>query len=236
MNFLPWILVALIPGCFNVPVAFKQLIEDCKFLPFFEPYKIPGVWFWAIAQFALPCLVFWFMTLRTLPLINFELVGEAVLFGVGFITLMNTRTDTGFFRLDIKTFYARLVGIAYDLIASHETRRTAAFWTDVEQDLNEDLQLVPGLNFLENYFKVDVSLSAAQKELRQKKVEDVRKKRSQSEQVKAILALMDVRRADLPDVLRRFGCSDDLLKAYFPSYRKDQPRMTRQLTTASPKK
>lgn len=216
-KWLPWILVALIPGLLNLLVAFKQLADDCKFLPFFEPEKTPGVWIWAIAQLAFPSVLFWLTDSFYLqPEINFSLIGRTIGFGLGFITIMNARTETGFFTLDIKTFYTRIVRLAYDLIAAQETARTAGFWVDVEQELLKKItDFTDGLNFLENYFKRDVSLSPEQIEDRQRKLEEARIKPLKSEQVKAIVALMDVRRMDLPSLLHRFGFSDEFMKKYF---------------------
>ena len=220
INWLPWLLVLAIPGVINVVVACKQLVDDCKFLPFFEPLKTGGVWVWAAAQFLFPCFLFWMTTsMTTRPTIDWALVSQALGFGMGFVTLMNARTDTGFFTLDIKIVYARLIRVAYALIASKETGRTAAFWTDVERILNGCPDLTDGIDFLENYFRNDVSLTAEQKASRQEKLDAVLKKTSRAQQAEAILALMDVRRADLPDMLLRFGCSPNFLKKYFPKAR-----------------
>lgn len=219
-DWLPWILVAAIPGVINVVVAFKQLADDCKFLPFFEPLSTWGVWVWAVGQFLFPCALFWVTTsLSTRAAIEPALIAQAVGFGLGFITLMNARTDTGFFTLDLKIIYARLVSVAYALIASKETGRTAAFWTDVERHLNDTSNLTDGLDFLENYFRTDVSLTPEQKEVRQQKLTAVRQQISRTDQAEALLALMDVRRADLPMMLQRFGFSPEFLQKYFPRAR-----------------
>jgi hypothetical protein len=220
VNWLPWLLVVSIPGVINVIVAFKQLADDCKFLPFFEPLKTWGVWLWAAAQFFFPCALFWMATAMAeppanRPAIDAELVSQALAFGMGFITLMNARTDTGFFTLDIKIIYARLIRVAYALIAAKETGRTASFWTDVERALNNTLDLTDGIDFLENYFRSDVSLTPEQRAERQRKLDAVRSKKSRADQAEALLALMDVRRTDLPNMLRRFGCDGDLLNKYF---------------------
>ncbi len=220
MNWLPWLLVVSIPGVINVIVAFKQLADDCKFLPFFEPLKTWGVWLWAVAQFFFPCVLFWMTTgmvapPANAPEIDAAQVSKALGFGMGFITLMNARTDTGFFTLDIKIIYARLIRVAYALIAAKETGRTASFWTDVERALNKTLDLTDGIDFLENYFRSDVSLTPEQRADRQRKLDAVRSKKSRADQAEALLALMDVRRADLPNMLRRFGCDGDLLNKYF---------------------
>jgi hypothetical protein len=220
MDWLPWLSVLALPGLINVAVAFKQLADDCKFLPFFEPFKTGGVWVWAAAQFLFPCFLFWMTTsMAVRPTVDWNLVSQALGFGVGFITLMNARTDTGFFTLDIKIVYARLIRVAYALIASKETGRTAIFWTDVERVLNLCPDLTDGIDFLENYFRNDVSLTAEQKNSRQEKLDAVLKKSSRADQAEAILALMDVRRTDLPNLLLRFGCSSDFLKKYFPKAR-----------------
>ncbi|MDX2097321.1 MAG: hypothetical protein SFW36_06050 [Leptolyngbyaceae cyanobacterium bins.59] len=217
LKLWPWVIVALIPGEINLMVAFKQLADDCKFLPFFEPYQSWGVWWWSLVQLASPSLLFWMMAnLGSKPAIDYDLITQAIGFGIGFVTVLNSRTDTGFFTLNLKIVYARFVAVAYALIASKETRRTAAFWTDVERQLNLATDLSEGLDFLENYFRTDVSLTPEEKANRQQRLVEVRQKASRPEQAEAILALMDVRRRDLPDVLQRFQATPELLKKYFP--------------------
>jgi hypothetical protein len=133
LKWLPWIGVSLLPGLINLGVAYKQLAEDCKFLPFFEPLKTPGVWFWAIVQIVLPCWFFWMMfSLKLKPEINLDLIGKAIGFGLGFIAIMNAKIDTGLFTpVDIKTLYASFVRLGYSLIATKENVRTSLFWLDV---------------------------------------------------------------------------------------------------------
>jgi hypothetical protein len=131
---------------------------------------------------------------------------------------MNARTETGFFTLDIKTIYSRLVRIAYDLIASKETARTAAFWTDLEKYLNTIEDLSAGISYLSAYFLRDVSLSLDQREERRSRLLEIINSSEKKEQVKQILALMDVRRTDLPQVLYRFGCKSEFIVIYFPKY------------------
>jgi len=211
-----WAIIALISGVINLIVAFKQLGEECKFLVFFEPHKTFGVWLWSLAQLLLPSYIFWLTaSLSSKPTITSTLVFQSLAFGVGFVALVNAKTETGFLNLDIKTVYSQLVRIAFGLIASKETARTTAFRTDLEKHMNTIEDLSEGIEFLTNYFTLDVSLSSEQKEQRRSKLSEI-KAREKSEQVKLISALMDVRRTDLPQVLHRFGCASEFIIIYFP--------------------
>jgi hypothetical protein len=216
-DWLPWIVVAVIPGVFNLAVALRELAERCKFLPFFEPYKNPGVWLWAIVQFTFPIALFWVTTfLPTRPNIDLKLVSWAVAFGLGFVTLLNARTEIGSRTYHLKSLYAFVVSIAYDMIAESQTRQAADFWTDVEDALTDCPDLNEGLDFLENYFASDVSLTAQEAESYRERLEQARTKAIGIEQAKATKTLIkEVRRRDLPYVLIRFNCTTAVLNKYF---------------------
>ncbi|MBD2102232.1 hypothetical protein [Leptolyngbya sp. FACHB-261] len=219
LSWLPWIGVALLPGVFNTLVAYRELSEKCKILAFFEPQKSFGFWLWLVAELLMPCLPFWFaFSLSSKPTIDIYLIIEAVLFGFGFVALLNSRTKVGSLRTDIKPFYDYIVNIAYDLIAASQTRKAAEFWTDVEDELNASSDLNDGLDFLENYFVIsDVSLTRERKESYQQQLDMIDNISSRTEQVKMIIAtvLKDVRRRDLPEVLRRMGCRRSFLQKYY---------------------
>jgi hypothetical protein len=218
LNWLPWIAVAVIPGCFNLVVALRELEERCKFLPFFEPYKNMGVWLWAIVQFSFPVALFWVTVfLPTPPVIDLKLISWAIAFGLTFVTLLNARTEIGSRTYHFKSLYAFFVGIAYDLIADSQTRHAADFWTDVEDTLALCPDLGEGLDFLENYFASDVSLSLLETESYRERLIQARIQADRAEQARATKTLIkEVRRQDLSYVLMRFECSTDLLKKYFP--------------------
>jgi hypothetical protein len=217
-DWLPWIAISLIPGFFNLAVALRELAERCKFLPFFEPFKNLGVWLWAVVQFSFPIALFWITAyLPARPSIDVKLVSWAIAFGLGFVALLNARTEIGSRTYHLKSLYAFFVGIAYDLIADSQTRRAADFWTDVEDSLTLCIELNEGLDFLENYFASDVSLTPQETEGYRERVEQARISTTDAQQVKAIKTLIkEVRRRDLPYVLLRFECSTDLINKYFP--------------------
>jgi hypothetical protein len=220
LEWLPWIAVALIPGVFNLVVALRELEERCKFLPFFEPYKHPGVWLWAIVQFTFPVALFWVTVfLPTRPPITLKLVSWAIAFGLGFVTLLNARTEIGAHTYHFKSLYAYFIGIAYDMIADSQTRRAAEFWTDVEDALTLSPALSEGLDFLENYFASDVSLSPEETESYRQRLIVARVQTTGAEQARVVKTLIkEVRRQDLPYVLQRFEGAIAPLNQYFPYY------------------
>lgn len=218
IHWLPWVAVALIPGVFNLVVAVGELEERCKFLPFFEPYRHPGVWLWAFVQFTFPVALFWVTVfLPTPPPIDLKLVSWAIAFGLSFVTLLNARTEIGARTYHFKSLYAYFVGIAYDTIADSQTRRAADFWTDVEDALTVCSDLGEGLDFVENYFASDVSLTIEETDSYRDRLIQARQQKPGAEQAKATKTLIkEVRRQDLPYVLKRFDCTADLLDRYFP--------------------
>ncbi len=86
------------------------------------------------------------------------------------------------------------------------------FQTELSQG-NQNLEEI--LDFLEEYLLNDVSLTAADKQNYQQQIAQARTVTPRREQVKIIKSLMFIRRRDLPNVLKRFGCSDGFLKRYF---------------------
>lgn len=223
LDWLPWIAIAVIPGIFNLIVAIRELTERCKFLPFFEPYRNPGVWLWALVQFSFPIALFWITAyLPERPEIDLKLVSWAIAFGLGFVALLNARTEIGSRTYHLKSLYSFFVGIAYDMIADSQTRRAADFWTDLEDTFTECPDLNEGLDFLENYFASDVSLSVQEAEAYRERLEQARIAVMGVDQAKVTKTLVkEVRRRDLPYVLMRFACSAPVLERYFPR------RMTR---------
>ncbi|MGK7872584.1 MAG: hypothetical protein AB4426_04520 [Xenococcaceae cyanobacterium] len=218
LDWLPYIAISIIPGLFNLTVAYDELNERCKKLPFFQPHKNLGFWLWTAAQFFFPSGVFllWITDLFSdQPKIDSSLFVKAVGTGLGFVAFLNARTSTKFFSLDIKRIYNYFIDVSYQVIAADETSRAAEFWVDFEKELNkEDANIIEGLNFLEQYLINDISLTDQEKSDCQKKLNSMRTKTSKEEQAKVIISLMDVRRQDLPQVLRRFNCCEEFLKKY----------------------
>ncbi len=211
-----WIAVALISSALNLLVAYGHFHKRCRYLPFLNPWSTLGVWWWFIVQLALPGAAFWFLySLSSRPPINFDLVTKAITFGLVFTALAHAYVDTGFFGVNIKDFYTVLTEIAYKQIAASQTRNTAAFWTDFQQTLTKGNQdLFAGLDYLRNYFSKDVSLDEQTKQSYISRINDVQELSSRAEQVIAITSLLDVRRKDLPEILRRFQISEALYRSY----------------------
>lgn len=216
-DWLPWIIVAAVPGVFNLAVAVRELEERCKFLPFFEPYKNPGVWLWAIVQFTFPSAVFWLTVfLPERPPITPKLISWAIAFGLTFVTLLNARTEIGSRTYHFKSLYSYFISIAYEMIADSQTRRAAAFWTDVEDALTASPDLNEGLDYLENYFASDISLTVQEADGYRDRLAQARTKSSGDEQAKATKTLIkEVRRQDLAYVLLRFEGIEGLVDKYF---------------------
>lgn len=93
-------------------------------------------------------------------------------------------------------------------IAASQTRKTAEFLTDFKQELNQAKPeaIDAGLDYLEEYFRGDVSLTLQEKRNYLERIEHMRTLASGDLQTEAIKSLMEIRRQDLPKVLERFGC------------------------------
>lgn len=217
IDWLPWLAVAVIPGFLNIIVAYVELDEKCKELPFFEPYKIPGVWMWAVIQFFLPAGLFWgVFQLSARPPIDQALLLKAILSGVGAITLLNAEVKIGSERFNFKSrLYDPLIRIAYSLIENNQKRKAAEFWTDIRTELNETPGLGAGLVYLEEYFTIEVEPRPSNSYVQ--RLHAIATISDKAEQVRAITSLLkEVNRQDLIYVLQRFQCRLDILTRYFP--------------------
>jgi hypothetical protein len=227
-EWFPWIGLALISSLISLVVASRKLYQDCQALPFFNPFGLIGVWLWVIVQLALPAACFWLLySLSSQPEINVDLLTKAIGFGLVFMALVNAYVDTGFYGIPLDAFYAFLTKLAYDQIAASQTEKSAAFWTDVENELLQNpAQMAQGLNYLKNYFDNDVSLSQDEKNSRLSEIEQALLLTSQAERVAVTMRLLkNVRRRDLPQALKRFNCGNQLLAQYFPRRVKPRPQV-----------
>ncbi len=225
IDWLPWLAVAVIPGVLNVFAAFEELEERCKLLPFFEPLRNPGVWLWGVIQFSFPTAIFWMVAaLSTQPVVNLELIGMAIGFGVGFIAVLNASTQIGSRTYTIKPIYTFFIDRAYGLIAAKQDDRVFEFWTDVETELQKSPDLTEGLSILENYFAFQESLTRQPIENYGKDLNEIRSMTDRAEQARGIKVLLQrVRRERLFRILRRFQVSETLLIRYFPRQFGDRP-------------
>lgn len=210
MEWVPYVIVAMLAGLVNVIVAWYDLDKRCRYLPFFEPYKSFGFWIWGIVQFSFPSLLFWFMNkLESKPAITFELIFQSLVTGLVFVAVLNASTEVGSLTVNLKPIYDFFVDIvAYKLIAREQTRETAIFMQELEEKLSQNTcNIVTGLKFLENYFREDISLNEKVKEDYQNKINQINTTiTEQEEKIKAIKTLLkEVRRKDLPEALKKFN-------------------------------
>jgi hypothetical protein len=223
--WLPWIAIALLPGIFNVIVAYKQLDERCKGLPFFEPWRSEGFWLWFLMQLTVPGVAFWFIAnLVAQPEPSFLLAMWAIAFGLTFVSIFNAYIETGVFNFDIKSIYSVLIGLAFNLIAKRQTRKSADFWATFHRELaTPNATLNYGLEFLESYVNIDVSLTAELREIYLKRLAETQSKEA-SEQMDDIpdLLRLFIRRQDLPYALDEFGCKQTLAE-FFPKRKPSLP-------------
>ncbi|MBF2078435.1 MAG: hypothetical protein IGR76_07925 [Synechococcales cyanobacterium T60_A2020_003] len=221
LEWLPWVLIALLPGVFNVVVAYKQLDDRCRGLPFFEPWKNEGFWLWLLMQFVTPGIAFWFIAnLIAQPEPSFSLAMWAIAFGLTFVSIFNAYIETGVFNFDIKSIYSILIGLAYALIAKRQTRKSADFWSKLHRELSTTNATIEyGLEFLESYASSDVALTIELRDTYLKRLAETQAK-AIAEQVNDIPALLRViiRRQDLPYVLEQFGCKQTLTE-FFPRFK-----------------
>lgn len=225
VEWLPWVAIALLPGFFNVFVAYKQLDDRCRGLPFFEPWRSEGFWLWFLLQLATPGVAFWFIAnLVAQPEPSFILAMWAIAFGLTFVSIFNAYIETGVFNFDIKSIYSVLVGLAFNLIAKRQTRKSADFWATFHRELQTpDTTLEYGLEFLENYVSIDVSLNTENRDIHLKRLAETRAKplAEQVDDVPDLLRLI-LRRQDIPYALEEFGCKRTLAE-FFPKRKPPVP-------------
>lgn len=218
----PWLTIAAIPGALNLSIALKELDKQCRSLPFFEPYKSIGFWFWVFVQIGFPSVCFWYDSdLTSQPTTYQKLVIQSLLFGLSFITIFNAEAKIGDQTYNIKErTYKVLVGFAYDWIAKKQTSKTARFWTEIEAKLNEqqnEQNFDAGLRYLSNYFIEDIALEDSIKASRAEQIKKATLAQDNLETIAVIKSLLrTVHRKHLPEALYDFGCSD-LCQKYFPN-------------------
>jgi hypothetical protein len=220
LEFWPWLAIAVIPGCFNLVIAYEKLDRDCR-SPFFKPWQLVSFWGWIAIQILLPGLFFWLLNnVSAKPTINPELFGKAVLSGLGFVAFVNANIDLGFQPIPLDKIYSFFTYLVYRRIAAMQTGRMAAFLSELQDALaTKNLtQIESGLQYLANYARADFALKDEERQKMLTQIEQIRTQTVLLDQAKAITTLLiqGVRRRDYPEVLKRFGCEDVFLKANSP--------------------
>ncbi|MEM9451381.1 MAG: hypothetical protein AAGA75_22995 [Cyanobacteria bacterium P01_E01_bin.6] len=217
LEWLPWMAIAAIPGLVNIAAAFEELNERCKLLPFFDPIATPGVWVWGIIQFFFPGILFWgAASLGMRPEITLRLLGEAAIFGIGFIAVLNANIRIGANIIPIKSTYTFFVNIAYRIIAYNQDDRVYEFWLDVQDALETSADLSRGLDFLQEYFEIEIEITQRPNGNFQDDLNQIRALSDRSEQARRIKTLLkNVSRKRLRGILRQFQLDQSLLKQYF---------------------
>ncbi|MBE9181677.1 hypothetical protein IQ268_24230 [Oculatella sp. LEGE 06141] len=218
-EWLPWFAVTIIPGGLNTFIAYGELAERCKIFPFFQPYKIPGVWLWGVIQVFFPAGLFWLVaSLAARPQISSSLIIEAIAFGIGFTALLNASITIRAHTYSVKPIYDRFIQIAYIAIRnSRQGDRALEFWGEVEVALHQSPDLTEGLRYLEDYFAVEASFALRPDDY-EARLTEVRAETDRSKQAKLIKSLLQkVRRERLCSMLWRFQIGDGLLLKYFPN-------------------
>ena len=219
LEWLPWVAIAAIPGLFNITAAFEELNERCKLLPFFDPIATPGVWIWVIIQFFFPGVLFWgAASLGNQPDITLRLLSEAAIFGIGFIAVLNANIRIGANTIPIKSTYTFFVNIAYRIIAYNQDDRVYEFWLDMQDALETSADLSRGLDFLHEYFEIEVEIT--QQPIGnfnfKDELDQIRTLSDRSEQARRIkTVLKNVSRKRLQGILRQFQIDHELLHRYF---------------------
>jgi hypothetical protein len=219
-TWIPWIILILLAGSFNLMVAYQKLYQDCR-SPFFHPWKSCGFWFWVVIQMAAPGLVFWFFAkISDKPEIKPELCFSAIGVGFFFTVLVNANADLGFVNFPIDKWYAFFNKLAYDRIAAEQTGK----WTKFEQQLSDQLHansasLEKGLVGLQRYFNRDLTFknNEPERQARLRECDAARQAPTLDLRIEAIASLLlHIRRSDLRDRLQDFGCPQDFLDRHFP--------------------
>lgn len=230
LEWIPWLAIAAIPGIFNILAAFEELNDRCRLLPFFEPLKTPGVWVWGMVQFGFPAVLFWGSTsLGGQPDINPELIGDATLFGLGFVAVLNAQIRVGANTIPIKSAYTYFVNIAYRMIAHSQDDRVYRFWLDVQDALETVPDLSRGLDYLQEYYEIEVEITQQPMGDVLQELEQIRDLSDRNDQARRIKTLLKgVSRKRLYGILKQFAVNDGLLKQYFTPTLQAQKRRRRR--------
>jgi hypothetical protein len=218
VEWWPWILSVLLSGIFNLLVAYRKLYRDCR-SPFFNPWCSWGFWLWVLVQMFLPGLIFYFYAkISSKPTVDFSLYWTAILVGFFFTVFVNANADLGFTSFSIDKLEIFLNKLAYDLIAAEQTGKITDFKIDLDREmLQNQIGLNEGLNWLKEYFASDIALSREELNKRIEEVDRALAKSTNEEKARAAIALvLWVRRKDYLRMLKRFKCSDEFIKTYFP--------------------
>lgn len=212
------VILALLAGFTNCLVAWIELDKKCRCLPFFEPQKSFGFWLWVSLQVSIPSLLFWYIfSLNSKPEIDLILIFQALSTGIIFNAVLNASTEIGTFSINVKLFYDLILQEVYDSINSQYISKTAEFWVQLNQELNQNyINNDTGLLYLEQYFSNNISLDRDKKEELQNKLKNIRDLTQKTDKIRETISIFkaEVRRKDLPRTLKNFNCSDRFLEAW----------------------
>ncbi|MGB3493379.1 MAG: hypothetical protein WBA57_11660 [Elainellaceae cyanobacterium] len=228
--WIPWMAIAAIPGIFNILAAFEELNDRCRLLPFFEPLKTPGVWVWGVVQFGFPATLFWgSASLGSQPSISPELISDAALFGLGFVAVLNAQIQIGANTIPIKSAYTYFINIAYRMIAHSQDDRVYRFWLDVQNALETVPDLSQGLDYLQEYYEIEVEITQQPMGDVIQELEQIRDLSDRNDQARRIKTLLKgVSRKRLHGILKQFAVDDGLLKRYFTASVRSRKRRRRR--------
>lgn len=237
MEWLPILFASLLAGIPNLWRGYEELQRQSSRLPLLRPYLSRGYLLCLAIHLLFPAISFLLLVVLAsslvTPLINLQpslsltLLLYAIGFGIAFEEIVRGRflelPTLG--AIDVGKYYRNLLEYSYLQIRREEARRTASFFYDLVQELQQldTRKLKERLqSYLKPYFREarasDRALNSAEKISR---AIAFRQPQKIAEEIADLL--LEVERRDLPDVLYRLEC-DRTLNKYFPSWQPKPPR------------
>ncbi|MGK7947138.1 MAG: hypothetical protein AB4058_21990 [Microcystaceae cyanobacterium] len=237
------LLLGILSGVFNLLDSLHKLDQKTRRFryPFFKPFTYPVFYFWLIFQIILPgfsfILIFSIphqsfieltsessLTLATiLNAINYPLFFQfciySIIFGFTFTALINYIDFPS-----VKIIFDAVNIILYRQIARRELQSSNEFLREFKEQLIRlnKADLNKGIDDLDSYFQRDVSLSSEEKSFYAQQIKEIRQINfylKQSEKVKKIISIWDIRSKDYPTLLKSFNLPQDFIDKYFSKLR-----------------
>ena len=159
MKIILILLISLLPGLLNCIQAVYVLLRSnpkIKGLIFFNPLKSKGFIVWIVSQFIIPSLSFYFLFLHNKE-VESNFIVSSIVFGIGFIGVVNSTTYFGPFTVNIKSIYDIFLRVAFWMIENEQEKdnKTAIFWSSFRHELQAIplSDLINGLNQLVFYIQ-----------------------------------------------------------------------------------